>query len=118
MTRAISFPVCHTFFLCRSGDPPDLHSFPTRRSSDLLSPRHLLDDCRFIPAGAGNTLRPTVLPLLPAVHPRRCGDEPQRSEEHTSELQSRPHLVCRLLLEKKKEAHPEPPRTPRGSTRS
>src|SRR5690554_7417128 len=27
---------------------------------------------------------------------------PIRSEEHTSELQSRPHLVCRLLLEKKK----------------
>src|SRR3989442_6386188 len=27
-----------------------------------------------------------------------------RSEEHTSELQSRPHLVCRLLLEKKKNA--------------
>src|SRR3989442_3038843 len=27
---------------------------------------------------------------------------PFRSEEHTSELQSRPHLVCRLLLEKKK----------------
>src|SRR5215813_11446417 len=30
-----------------------------------------------------------------------------RSEEHTSELQSRPHLVCRLLLEKKKEAKDE-----------
>src|SRR3989442_11948972 len=28
-----------------------------------------------------------------------------RSEEHTSELQSRPHLVCRLLLEKKKASH-------------
>src|SRR5690554_7632383 len=28
---------------------------------------------------------------------------PSRSEEHTSELQSRPHLVCRLLLEKKKQ---------------
>src|SRR5690554_7128571 len=28
-----------------------------------------------------------------------------RSEEHTSELQSRPHLVCRLLLEKKKKSH-------------
>src|SRR3989442_10374054 len=28
-----------------------------------------------------------------------------RSEEHTSELQSRPHLVCRLLLEKKKKEH-------------
>src|SRR5690554_7630214 len=32
-----------------------------------------------------------------AVYP-----QPNRSEEHTSELQSRPHLVCRLLLEKKK----------------
>src|SRR3989442_9368057 len=32
-----------------------------------------------------------------------------RSEEHTSELQSRPHLVCRLLLEKKKkQPHPAP----------
>src|SRR5690554_4565099 len=30
------------------------------------------------------------------------GKDPMRSEEHTSELQSRPHLVCRLLLEKKK----------------
>src|SRR3989442_6637753 len=30
------------------------------------------------------------------------GDALERSEEHTSELQSRPHLVCRLLLEKKK----------------
>src|SRR3712207_7857998 len=33
---------------------------------------------------------------------RRQGDEPHRSEEHTSELQSRQYLVCRLLLEKKK----------------
>src|SRR3989442_9917304 len=30
------------------------------------------------------------------------GNAQVRSEEHTSELQSRPHLVCRLLLEKKK----------------
>src|SRR5690554_7080487 len=30
------------------------------------------------------------------------GQAARRSEEHTSELQSRPHLVCRLLLEKKK----------------
>src|SRR2546422_8325891 len=54
------------------------------------------------------------------IHPRLRGDSrrrervvagdhdgldphaPQRSEEHTSELQSRLHLVCRLLLEKKK----------------
>src|SRR2546429_1136268 len=32
----------------------------------------------------------------------RAAREPRRSEEHTSELQSRLHLVCRLLLEKKK----------------
>src|SRR6266498_749626 len=38
-------------------------------------------------------------PAGPAASvPARC----PRSEEHTSELQSRPHLVCRLLLEKKK----------------
>src|SRR5690625_6518284 len=36
----------------------------------------------------------------PAVYPRITGDH--RSEEHTSELQSRGHLVCRLLLEKQK----------------
>src|SRR3989442_2144009 len=34
--------------------------------------------------------------------PQREGHYYYRSEEHTSELQSRPHLVCRLLLEKKK----------------
>src|SRR3989442_11029919 len=33
---------------------------------------------------------------------RRTWTDAGRSEEHTSELQSRPHLVCRLLLEKKK----------------
>src|SRR3989442_4249012 len=33
--------------------------------------------------------------------PRRLRGRSGRSEEHTSELQSRPHLVCRLLLEKK-----------------
>src|SRR5690554_7062911 len=35
-----------------------------------------------------------------------------RSEEHTSELQSRPHLVCRLLLEKKNRRHTPRPRSP------
>src|SRR3712207_8753360 len=36
-------------------------------------------------------------------HPRQgLRDQPGRSEEHTSELQSRQYLVCRLLLEKKK----------------
>src|SRR3712207_7037978 len=45
-------------------------------------------------------------------HVREAVDEPRsdvagaaRSEEHTSELQSRQYLVCRLLLEKKKNQH-------------
>ena len=37
-----------------------------------------------------------------SVHLLELSDEPTRSEEHTSELQSRRNLVCRLLLEKKK----------------
>src|SRR3712207_7846368 len=37
------------------------------------------------------------------ARPAAAAREPQRSEEHTSELQSRQYLVCRLLLEKKKE---------------
>src|SRR5687768_17934497 len=42
-------------------------------------------------------------------HHDRVGARPAgRSEEHTSELQSRLHLVCRLLLEKKKERHVTP----------
>src|SRR5207253_6471583 len=39
---------------------------------------------------------------------RRRGLQHGRSEEHTSELQSRGHLVCRLLLEKKKEKISQP----------
>src|SRR3712207_7582373 len=41
-----------------------------------------------------------------AIHPGRRASAPnRRSEEHTSELQSRQYLVCRLLLEKKKPTH-------------
>src|SRR2546429_1437625 len=47
--------------------------------------------------------------------PGRC---PARSEEHTSELQSRLHLVCRLLLEKKKNKSREIPRLSARSNRS
>src|SRR5687768_18107707 len=45
---------------------------------------------------------------LPRAAAQRRHDRPRigRSEEHTSELQSRLHLVCRLLLEKKKKITP------------
>src|SRR3712207_7110488 len=49
---------------------------------------------------------PVILPLLPFSDTQRPLWSPlcarPRSEEHTSELQSRQYLVCRLLLEKKK----------------
>src|SRR3989442_3294058 len=52
------------------------------------------------------------MPILgsAAAQPERISGAPQdrRSEEHTSELQSRPHLVCRLLLEKKKKKRADP----------
>src|SRR3989449_8265192 len=70
---------------------------------------------RSIAAAAGGALdpfplRPPALARGAAVYTEQCvqchgatglGDGPKRSEEHTSELQSRLHLVCRLLLEKK-----------------
>ena len=43
--------------------------------------------------------------LGPDDEPMNFGDDTDRSEEHTSELQSRTNLVCRLLLEKKKKQH-------------
>src|SRR3989442_11455551 len=47
-------------------------------------------------------LRQTVHRREPEAGAPAGGLGGERSEEHTSELQSRPHLVCRLLLEKKK----------------
>src|SRR5207302_9772571 len=54
------------------------------------------------------TLREAMLPLQYAAYtPCRLVKGTSRSEEHTSELQSRENLVCRLLLEKKKCHHRE-----------
>src|SRR2546422_5240667 len=54
------------------------------------------------PAGGDpRTVEWDLLATFPVFEDHRW-IEPARSEEHTSELQSRLHLVCRLLLEKKK----------------
>src|SRR3989442_6810144 len=50
----------------------------------------------------GSSCAVTAAADLPRWTWSRAGWRSTRSEEHTSELQSRPHLVCRLLLEKKK----------------
>src|SRR5688500_19136677 len=76
-------------------DQPEIHSFPTRRSSDL--------ERQLRPAAgwAGGLELGLPLPLHPGRPRRRDRQHRARSEEHTSELQSPCNLVCRLLLEKK-----------------
>src|SRR5437868_12921219 len=76
--------------------PPRSTLFPTRRSSDLLLPGRAR---AVVKCGVGDSPRR----FLHAGFARknRRGESPTRSEEHTSELQSRFDLVCRLLLEKK-----------------
>src|SRR5690606_39550788 len=99
-TSESSSPLSPCFFLC-SGVHRDLHSFPTRRSSDLGG--------ALGPGGAGRVeleiLRPSGAKLVlidPTDSERvKTARRVLRSEEHTSELQSRENLVCRLLLEKK-----------------
>src|SRR2546422_2776129 len=56
--------------------------------------------------GAGESMKIAV--LFDTQHPD--WSDADRSEEHTSELQSRLHLVCRLLLEKKKKNAPAAPK--------
>src|SRR5207247_7246971 len=101
-----------------AADHLDLHSFPTRRSSDLFDQRKqlLVDEANAIGTAM---LRAEMLPdsehgkMLALLREyvdarmhfseaRIAGqgiDSAMRSEEHTSELQSRVDLVCRLLLE-------------------
>src|SRR3712207_8365521 len=55
------------------------------------------------PGDDASDARPDVRAGAPGQVGRRGADRPFRSEEHTSELQSRQYLVCRLLLEKKKQ---------------
>src|SRR5439155_24559493 len=102
----LSFSILSPYYLCLSffffscsGDHLDLHSFPTRRSSDLISPPR----CQSVGRGGARAERACQL-RNPQIHEVEVGTRVRhgRSEEHTSELQSRGHLVCRLLLEKKK----------------
>src|SRR5690606_41480846 len=92
------------FFYCYGGHR-DLRSFPTRRSSDLTDfpgpkglamEKHIVKKFCSTAELFGWWLQPEnqILKATLYVH--------DRSEEHTSELQSRENLVCRLLLEKKK----------------
>src|SRR5438045_6224031 len=88
-----------------SAEPRVLHSFPTRRSSDLSCGVRATPSGCCVASAPQRLVAPTP-PWIPSFErrtpvaaPHRCR---RRSEEHTSELQSLRHLVCRLLLEKKK----------------
>src|SRR5690606_41603078 len=96
-------PLWHRLSYEACGAHADLHSFPTRRSSDLRGPM-----CRswspcvqwqsfFVPTRSSS---PPASSCAASSGP--CCLSARRSEEHTSELQSRENLVCRPLLEKKK----------------
>src|SRR5206468_10543597 len=107
---------CCLLALFASPGCPGVASFPTRRSSDLLAGiarsdrrlRHARDDrdcvisclCAERQRGCGCVVRVADQERKAATSALALGAE--RSEEHTSELQSRSDLVCRLLLEKKK----------------
>src|SRR5699024_12592449 len=101
------------FFYHSSSHPLDLPSFPTRRSSDLL----FCKNCRSLDKNKNTPNRPPMtmatvveIPSIIKVSTNACiislrsASSLSRSEEHTSELQSRFDLVCRLLLETKKAA--------------
>src|SRR5204862_7981262 len=106
LSTDVSILTLFSFYRCFA--PLDLPSFPTRRSSDLCS---TLDVRRLLPSASRISVRRK---LKPSLRPRPCSvaatgsrktprrQSKARSEEHTSELQSRRDLVCRLLLEKKK----------------
>src|SRR5205807_6604770 len=95
-----------------SAHPPDLHSFPTRRSSDLSGTPATIA-CSTTSAastasrGSSQRSRSRTGCACSRTPSRSCRLDRWtpgsiRSEEHTSELQSPCNLVCRLLLEKKK----------------
>src|SRR5258708_37645255 len=73
------------FFFLMIRRPPRSTLFPTRRSSDLPE------------TSETSRIRKIEVEII-----FRAAPVALRSEEHTSELQSPDHLVCRLLLEKKK----------------
>src|SRR3989442_9892867 len=81
--------------------PPRSTLFPYTTLFRSITYRHASN--AWARCGAAATIATLASPVrITPKRWRRATRAPDRSEEHTSELQSRPHLVCRLLLEKKK----------------
>src|SRR5207247_10558284 len=100
-------PCCH---FTGPAAPRHLRSFPTRRSSDLPRPINakLLNLLQLTTVQQLRLERSfSLLNLMNKLEAEAAetiaeAEAEARSEEHTSELQSRMEIVCRLLLEKKK----------------
>src|SRR3712207_9595425 len=93
--------VCCFFFFLMIRRPPRSTLFPYTtlfRSCPARATRLCRPTSRLTSRGSGE-LNGTSYSRWPAGRPGTVGGS--RSEEHTSELQSRQYLVCRLLLEKK-----------------
>src|SRR5690606_40457344 len=104
-------PLTPAFDVClpRDADRPDLHSSPTRRSSDLkcIQGKGIVNSISLKEGEAAFIEQARLCRRYGAAVVVMAFDEQGqadtlRSEEHTSELQSRENLVCRLLLEKKR----------------
>src|SRR5690606_40716083 len=103
-----SFKYAHSLFLSSYASLCDLHSFPTRRSSDLIASWTYrdsgtlvsIDNCLSRSFSSSSTYEVNLILAIKST-PFHHHNNYIRSEEHTSELQSRENLVCRLLLEKK-----------------
>src|SRR3712207_7520511 len=87
--------------------PPRSTLFPyTTLFRSPLRPRHGAVEAPGLKPRVGPTPRVGLVgPMLGSNPGWAVGQGEVRSEEHTSELQSRQYLVCRLLLEKKNQAH-------------
>src|SRR5690625_5974827 len=75
---------------------------------ELFPAGYQLKDEKSVPVTKGKQKTVEVATKDAFEIPIKKSDEEKRSEEHTSELQSRGHLVCRLLLEKKKKRYARP----------
>src|SRR5205823_14445635 len=98
-----------SFLLPAAAAPQNRHSFPTRRSSDLMhmaakiSLLLLVQNAPYRDSIPGTLVRFEMMPVPGDISNRTSVPGIERSEEHTSELQSLAYLVCRLLLEQKKQ---------------
>src|SRR5438445_13277885 len=93
------------FFILRRPTRSTLFPYTTLFRSLLHAHPHRLAHPRTVPPGQEGATRVAGELRLETRVPARLSPAEGRSEEHTSELQSRQYLVCRLLLEKKNNIH-------------